>query len=594
MPRPHLLLLALRRGRSARDNCRANRCTTDHPTGHNRKKTTVRATFYTFLLPPVNYVFGLLSGLSRSEAATTLFYVACDASSPRLLAAGSTLAGLPAGRRRPTPRHAALATTRPNVLLVTIDTLRADHVGCYGIPAASTPTLDALARRGVRFETAVAHAPLTGPSHASILTGQTPLGHGFRNNGGLRAGPDYEDGRRGLPEAGLPNGGHRVGISARSPVRIRSRVRVYEDHLPRGNDPRRTPYVERPRTPRPTRRFNGSPRPAAGNRRRAVVPLGALLRSARALRAAGRRRGRASGRRRTMARSRSSIASWAPVAEARPGRGELARTIVLVTADHGESLGEHGEGTHGVFIYDATLRVPWIMAGPGISAQAASLIRWPARSTCCRRCSTTPRHSSGPAGSMADRCARRRGRAWAMRRRTPSRSIRNSSSDGRRFMRWRTARYKFIDAPHAELYDLERRCVRKANRARRAAGARRGPDAAGALQSALRRAAPAEAAATVDPEAAERLRSLGYVERRVHPRLRRVGPLRDPKDGMRFLPRLNRAMSAARIEPDVAIRELTAVIAEDPHLLMARRTRAVAYAAAGRHELAIADLRQLE
>ena len=60
------------------------------------------------------------------------------------------------------------------------------------------------------------------------------------------------------------------------------------------------------------------------------------------------------------------------------------------------------------------------------------------------------------------------------------------------------------------------------------------------------------------------------------------------------MPRLNRGMSAARVEPDVAIRELTAVLSEDPNLLMARRTRAVAYEAAGKHDLAIADLRVLE
>jgi Tfp pilus assembly protein PilF len=70
--------------------------------------------------------------------------------------------------------------------------------------------------------------------------------------------------------------------------------------------------------------------------------------------------------------------------------------------------------------------------------------------------------------------------------------------------------------------------------------------------------------------------------------------LRDPKDGIRFLPRLNRAMSAARTEPELAIRDLTSVLKEDPGLLMARRTRAVAYAAAGQHDLAIADLRVLD
>src|SRR2546423_12273682 len=83
---------------------------------------------------------------------------------------------------------------RPNVLLVTIDTLRADHVGCYGYRDASTPTIDALARRGVRFETAVVHAPLTGPSHASILTGQIPVGHGLRKNSGVQFGPQGKTG----------------------------------------------------------------------------------------------------------------------------------------------------------------------------------------------------------------------------------------------------------------------------------------------------------------------------------------------------------------------------------------------------------------
>ena len=80
------------------------------------------------------------------------------------LAGAFTVATGGCSRRRAPP------SARPNVLLVTIDTLRADHLGCYGRAAAATPTLDALAARGVRFATAVAHVPLTGPSHASILT----------------------------------------------------------------------------------------------------------------------------------------------------------------------------------------------------------------------------------------------------------------------------------------------------------------------------------------------------------------------------------------------------------------------------------------
>ena len=114
------------------------------------------------------------------------------------------------------------------------------------------------------------------------------------------------------------------------------------------------------------------------------------------------------------------------------------------------------------------------------------------------------------------------------------------------------------------------------------------------LEAVLRQqTTPAGASASSDPQTLERLRSLGYLGGSSSKRAG-AGALRDPKDGVRFLPRLNRAMSAARIEPEVAIRELTAVLAEDSSLFMARRTRAVAYASAGRHDLAIADMRALE
>lgn len=68
-----------------------------------------------------------------------------------------------------------------SVVLVTIDTLRADRVGAYGYPPATTPNIDALARSGIRFDNAMAGAPLTLPSHATILTGRHPHRHGLRN-----------------------------------------------------------------------------------------------------------------------------------------------------------------------------------------------------------------------------------------------------------------------------------------------------------------------------------------------------------------------------------------------------------------------------
>ena len=78
-----------------------------------------------------------------------------------------------------------------NVLLVTIDTLRADRVGAYGSAAALTPAIDRLAAQGLRFESVRAHAPLTLPSHASLLTGRIPPRHGVRDNGTYRLDPSH-------------------------------------------------------------------------------------------------------------------------------------------------------------------------------------------------------------------------------------------------------------------------------------------------------------------------------------------------------------------------------------------------------------------
>jgi choline-sulfatase len=157
---------------------------------------------------------------------------------------------------------------------------------------------------------------------------------------------------------------------------------------------------------------------------------------------------------------------------------------------------------------------------------------------------------------------------------------------------WRASGFKFIKAPRPELYDMEKDPAETANRVGEERG--RAEDLGSKLELALRRPTPSAAAAPpVDPETAERLRALGYASG--GRMARRTGvALRDPKDGIRLLPRLNRGMSAARSEPELAIRELTSVLQEDPGLFMARRTRAVGYTAAGRHDLAIADLRALD
>ena len=277
--------------------------------------------------------------------------------------------------------------------------------------------------------------------------------------------------------------------------------------------------------------------------------------------------------------------------QALDARGERPRTIVLVTADHGESLGEHGEGTHGIFVYDATLRVPWVMAGPRVAAGRVS--QTVARSidvlpTLADYAGLPPRsdvegrslrpaadgHEMADEGTYAESLYPELELGWAP------------------LHAWRTSGLKYIKAPNPELYDLEKDVSETTNRVREQR--ERVEDLDRKLEAALRHSTtPSAAAPTVDAETAERLRALGYASGGRISRPRNA-VLRDPKDGVRLLPRLNRGMSAARAEPELAIRELTAVLKEDPGLFMALRTRAVAYAAAGRHELAVADLRLLD
>ena len=493
-------------------------------------------------------------------------------------------AGCRAGASRST------SPDRPNVLLVTIDTLRADHVGCYGYRDASTPTIDALASRGVRFETAVVHAPLTGPSHASILTGQIPLGHGFRNNSGFTLPPRVKTAAEDFRQTGYRTAAFISGFPLDRRFGFDRGFETYDDHLPKGNDRRRTPYVERfaDATTDAVLRWLATPSSTTGSQSPWFLwvhyydphaPYEPPADLAERYRQAPYD-GEIAFVDRELARLLKSL----------DDRNETARTIVLVTADHGESLGEHGEGTHGVFVYDATLRVPWVMAGPQIPAG---------------RVSRTVARSIDILPTLADYAG------LARRTDVDGRSLRAAAegqamSDAPSYAEslypelelgwaplyaWRTAGFKFIKAPRAELYDLENDRSETSNRVEEQHA--RASDLGRKLEEALLHTSPPVAAPTVDTDTAERLRALGYVSGG-RPSRAPGTALRDPKDGIRLLPRLNRGMSAARTEPELAIRELTAVLAEDPGLFMARRTRAVAYAAAGRHDLAIADLRALD
>jgi arylsulfatase A-like enzyme len=264
------------------------------------------------------------------------------------------------------------APSRPCILLVTVDTLRADALGCYGNATARTPRLDRLAAEGVRFTEVWTVCPLTLPAHATILTGLLPPEHGLRDNDppSPLPPPDRRDYATLAEELG--GGGYATAafVSA-SVVAARTGLdqgfEVYDG--PEEGVPGALRYSER--TGRDTVRLAAEWIRDAGEPFFCWVhlfdphdpydppePFG------------------------TAAPPTSAEAYAAEVAYADHCVGilldELARagreehTLVVVTSDHGEGLGEHGEPTHGYLLYETTLCVPLILRWPGRLAEAGA------------------------------------------------------------------------------------------------------------------------------------------------------------------------------------------------------------------------------
>jgi arylsulfatase A-like enzyme/Tfp pilus assembly protein PilF len=252
-----------------------------------------------------------------------------------------------------------------DVVLITIDTLRADALGVYGNARARTPWIDRLAARGVRFEQAHAHNVVTLPSHANILSGRYPFQHGVRDNAGFRFPADSATLATRLRDRGYRTGAFVSAFPLDSRFGLDGGFDVYDDSFADGRAAADFLLPERPANAtiaaagewmrqgdgRPTFTWihlydphapYQPPQPFAsefprdpyhGEVAATDAALGDLLR---------------------------------PLLDA----GRQGRTLVVLTSDHGESLGEHGEVTHGLFAYEATLRVPLVLYAPRLFAPA--------------------------------------------------------------------------------------------------------------------------------------------------------------------------------------------------------------------------------
>ena len=408
-------------------------------------------------------------------------------------------------------RSGALA--RANVLLVTIDTLRADRVGAYG-GGTLTPTLDRLAARGVLFTRAHAHVPMTLPAHTSILTGLVPATHGVHNNGASGVAGDVPTLASILHNAGYRTGAFVGAFVLDARCGLSRGFDVYDDRVGSETGPVTFAFAERTAdrvvqlagdwilgTTRSTleQPATSNPPPAT-SRWFAWIHLFDPHAPYRA----------------PEQRVANPYDNEVAFADAQLGRlierlrtaGLLESTLIVALADHGESLGDHGESTHGLFAYDSTLRIPLIVAGPSMhpatsdaaAAQADVLptvldllgVALPAR---------LDGRSLVPAmrGAAGD-----------------ERPVYFEALDAYLTRSWAPLtgviadRWKYIDLPEPELYDLTNDPGELHNRIdgerQRAEVLRKRlsewPPPASALAAA--RSAP------IDPDAAARLRALGY------------------------------------------------------------------------------------
>jgi choline-sulfatase len=254
---------------------------------------------------------------------------------------------------------AAMAAPQPNLVLITVDTLRADHLGCYGYKSIQTPNMDRLASEGVRFETVVSQVPLTLPSHCTIMTGTYPVFHGVRDNVGYR-----------LPESKTTLAAMLKNQHYQTAAFVGAYVLNAKFGLNQGFD-HYDDKIDGTSRSGPAVNLNEVERPAGEVISRAMGWLSE--------------------------QPRSPFFIWihlydphdpyqppSPFSDqykAKPYDGEIAyadrelgrfmellkeagyydNTLVVLTGDHGESFGEHKEWTHGYFIYDTTILVPLII-----------------------------------------------------------------------------------------------------------------------------------------------------------------------------------------------------------------------------------------
>jgi arylsulfatase A-like enzyme/Tfp pilus assembly protein PilF len=479
-----------------------------------------------------------------------------------------------------------------NLVVITLDTTRADRLGAYAHPNAGTPNLDGLAQDGALFEHASTAAPLTLPAHSSLFTGRFPPEHGVRDNGGYFLNDSETTLAEVLKGRGYATGGFIAAYVLDGKWGINQGFDTYFDDFDLskyrvlsmgaiqrpGNEvvDHALPWIDQHRSsrffawihlydahtpynpPEPFKaRFPGDP--YQGEIAFADSQVGRVI---------------------------QSLRDW----------NLLSRTVVVVMGDHGESLNDHGEATHGFFVYESVMHVPLIVYAP-FSAMQHRRVADPVRSvdvmpTVLDLLGVPPPSSVSIDGqSVTPLMTGARGEMGLEAYAEAVYPLHHFGWSDLRALR--QGRYKLIAAPRPELYDLQDDPQERTNvyENRRALGERM-LGRLSELEAHFEKSAPAKSEAQeVDPDARARLAALGYVGSfvaTVGADKTRAG-LADPKDKVHLFNQITEAREIAHDENQVAaaVSMLQGVLKEDPKVIDGWFMLGNVYARQNRQEEAI-------
>ena len=495
-----------------------------------------------------------------------------------LAAASSVSVAGTAGCRR---SAGALPSVFPGapVVLISIDTLRSDHLPFYGYGKVETPALTALRADSILFERAYTHVPLTLPAHVSILTGLLPGGHGVHDNLGYSVDPKVPTLAELLRKAGYATGGAVSSVVMNGGSGVARGFDLWDDDVvpTRANqalnrvqrpgdeteaalaawlEGRKAPFfaflhLYEPHSPyEPKEPFRSRyPDPYDGEIATADAVVGTFLDRLRA-------------------------------------KGLYDQALIVFLSDHGEGLGDHGESEHGVFLYREVLQVPLLVKLPGGAGRGRSV----ASPVQLVDVFTTIAAATGVAGfappagtvSLLDTAA---GLATGERR------VFAESFFPRIHFGWSElrslldGRWHYIDGPKPEFFDLSADAAERTNLVE----SKPAPFRAMRIEMEKLRTA-FRAPGAVDPEAARQLASLGYLSSGA---TAGNGPLDDPKDHIATVQAMKEALGHfMEGRPAKAVEASGRLLAENPRMLDIWELRALALAQLGRMDESLAALKK--